>query len=638
MEKTIYANQILHGYANGHQLLASSCDLTLDDRKKMDELSDLSGRHGDKEIVDYYTGYPIENGEKYVISRTWYAHEMARPGCVWTHSLVFRTEELCRISDLPKFLNSFRRPTELDYESYTFQIQLPAEEGKRFPPYNIQRLQYEIFTVCASAAPTYVFVDPPALQFENEFFMVLCSLPQEILQTFTFCTMSYDDRKYGDAMFQYQMIPKDGRSDLAQCHGRMPICEEFDSIERYPYWIEHYASALLQNTLSHLYAFIRQYGDNRVTLEDFSRFSRLYFGLTGKVKLSLTEYADSVETLFPEDRSILQKTAELILDDVFSPDAFKEQAYMILEIMEMKCLFLEKSYKKKLSKKIVRTTPEKLRPYLERYIAGTLPEHLYEVVEDMIEELPQTAFREASGMERRICFVLIRKNPSLMLCPDIWRQPKNFQQEMLGAINQDLSPVQLEKLLTIILQVDVESIAEDLYRFWGRNLLPALYSALRTSNPPVKRRLDDWTPILLKNQHLLFKEILNIPNAEWRRELFLKLDICAGGLTQCVGECAWEQLYHEFFTIRLPVKERIDIAIQFFPVVFCTDYRFEDNFIRDIVGTVYREAKADTLSYDVWNRFQHILPQVEDCQAWDRCLRIREALVKKGYPVSLVEH
>ncbi len=59
--------------------------------------------------------------------------------------------------------------------------------------------------------------------------------------------------------------------------------------------------------------------------------------------------------------------------------------------------------------------------------------------------------------------------------------------------------------------------------------------------------------------------------------------------------------------------------------------------IQDIVGTVYREAKADTLSYDAWNRFQHILPQVEDCHAWDRCLRIREALVEKGYPVSLVE-
>ena len=240
-------------------------------------------------------------------------------------------------------------------------------------------------------------------------------------------------------------------------------------------------------------------------------------------------------------------------------------------------------------------------------------------------------------MDRRICFVLIRKNLNLLLCPDIWKQPKNFQQEMLSAINQDLNPEQLEKLLTLILQVDAENIAEDLYRVWGRKLLPALYKSLHFADSLSKMQLDDWTPILLKNQHLLFKEILNLPNAEWRRELFLKLDIRAVGLTQRVGEGTWQRLYYEFFIIDLPLKERIDIAIQFLPVVFCTDYHFGDNFIRDIVGTVYQEAKADTLSYDAWNRFQHILPQVEDKQAWDRCLRIRKALLEKGYPVSLVE-
>jgi len=636
MEKMIYANQTLHGYANGHQLLASSCALNLDDRKRMDELSDLSGRHDEKGFVDYYTGYPIEKGRKYVISKTWYAHEMARPGCVWTHSLIFRTTELCQISDLPKLLNSFQRPADHGYEAYTCQILLPAEKEKQFPSYNIQRLQYEIFSICSSTAPTYVLVDPSMLQFENELFMVLCSLPWEILRTFTFCTMSYDDRKYGDALFQYQMIPKDGRADLAWRRGRPPVCEDFNSIEKYPYWIQSYASALLQNALSHLHVFIRQYGANRVALEDFSRFSRLYFALTGK-DLSLTEYADSIEALFPEDRSILQKTVELVLDGAFSPDAFKGQDYMILEIMEMKRLFLEKPHEKKLNKKIVRKTPEKLRPYLERYIAGTLPAHLCEFVENMIQELPQSALRKASGMDRRICFVLIRKKPGLLLCPDIWKQPKNFQQEMLGAVNQDLDPEHLEKLLTIILQVDRENITEDLYRFWGRNLLPALYRALRFADSAAKIQLEDWTPILLKNQHLLFKEILNLPNAEWRRELFLKLDIRTVGLTRRVEEGTWLRLYHEFFTTGLPVKEQIDISIQFLPVVFCTDYHFGDDFIRDIVGTVYREVKADTLSYDAWNRFQHILPQVEDYQAWDRCLRIRKALVEKGYPVSLVE-
>lgn len=637
MEKIIYADQILHGYANGHQLLAASCVLNLDDRKRMDELSDLSGRQGSEGFVDYYTGYPIEAGRRYVISKTWYAHEMARPGCVWTHSLIFHTENLCRILDLPKLLNSFRRPTHSNYEAYTCQLPFSTEGEKRFPPYNVQRLQYAIFTICSSATPTYVVVDPPAFQFENELFMVLCSLPREILQAFTFCTMSYDDRRYGDSTFQYQMILKNGGSDLVRRCRQAQVCEGFYSIEKYPYWIQRYEAALLQNTLDHLHVFIRQYGADYVAMNAFSRFSRLYFALSGEVNLSLAEYANSIEALFPEDKSILQKTVELILDDTFISEAFNGQSYMILEIMEMGNLLLKKGHKKKLSKKVVCETPEKLHPYLERYIAGTLSTSLCESVEDIIQALPQTALREASGMDRKICFVLIRRNPGLLLCPDIWMQPRNFQQEMLSAINQELDSEQLGNLLALILHVDTEHIAEDLYRFFGRKLLPVLYRILRSTEPIAKTRLDDWTPILLKNQSLLFKEILNLPNAEWKRELFLKLDIRSVCLTQRVETDTWRKLYHEFFTSALPIKERTDIAIQFFPAVFCTDCHFGDDFIRKIVGTVYQEAKADTLSYDAWNRFQHILPQVEDRQAWDRCLRIRKAMLEKRYPISLVE-
>lgn len=637
MEKIIYVDQALHGYANGHQLLASSCVLDLADRKRMDELSDLSGQHSGEEFVDYYTGYPIEQGEKYVISKTWYAHEMMRPGCVWTHSLIFHTEDLSQISDFPKLLGSFQRPVESQYEAYAYQIPLPSGGKKHFSSYDIQQLQYEIFTVCSSAAPKYVFVDPPSLQFDNELFMVLCGLPEEILRTFTFCTMSYEDRNYGDSVFQYQMIPMERKAGLARYYRRAPVCEAFYSIEKYPYWIQQYASALLSDTLNSLYTFIRQYGADRVTLENFSRFSRLYFALTGEAKLSLTEYADSIETLFPGEPSILQKTIELVLDDAFSLDTFKEQEYMILEIIEMKCLSLEKPHWKKLSGKVVRKTPEKLRPYLEEYIAGTPPAHLRKSVEDMIRELPPDALYAASGMDRKICFVLIRKKPSLLLCPDIWKQPKRFQQEMLGAINQDLNSKELRELLTIILQVDTENIAEDLYRFWGQRLLPVLYDVLRAADFPMKSRLYDWTPIVLKNQYLLLKELLNLPSPKWRRELFLKLDMHAAGLARSVSADVWQRLYREFFAMELSPKERIDVAIQFFPVVFCTDYHFGDDFIRDIVKTVYQAAKADTLSYAAWNRYQHILPQVEDNQSWDRCLRIRKAMEEKGYLVSLMD-
>ena len=136
---------------------------------------------------------------------------------------------------------------------------------------------------------------------------------------------------------------------------------------------------------------------------------------------------------------------------------------------------------------------------------------------------------------------------------------------------------------------------------------------------------------------MLIEGLLNLPDLEWRQELFLKLDLNNERLMQSVRKSLWLKLYHDFFTTELSFNRKIDVAIHFFPAVFCTEYHFEDEFIQDTVGTVYREVKANKMSSDTWSQFQHILPQVEDYQAWDRCFRIRRALEEKGYRVSIVE-
>ena len=92
----IYADQVLHGYENGHQLLEASCKLNIDDRKRIDELSDLNGTTDENRYIDYYTGYPVAGGTKYVIAKTWYAHEKKRPGCAWTHSIIFNIRRFCQ--------------------------------------------------------------------------------------------------------------------------------------------------------------------------------------------------------------------------------------------------------------------------------------------------------------------------------------------------------------------------------------------------------------------------------------------------------------------------------------------------------------------------------------------------------------
>ena len=71
--------QALHGYYEGHKLLASSVEtFSQTDRRKMSILSDWDEYVPDQEDSSYLTCYPLPNSPYYVVAKTWYASEMKR--------------------------------------------------------------------------------------------------------------------------------------------------------------------------------------------------------------------------------------------------------------------------------------------------------------------------------------------------------------------------------------------------------------------------------------------------------------------------------------------------------------------------------------------------------------------------------
>ena len=188
MNSVIKVNQALHGYANGHQLIASSVDLSADDKRLMDELSDLSGICVENHFVDYYTGYPVDGGRKYVLAKTWYAHEKLRPGCVWTHSLILNIEDVGRILCMKSFEKLFTRPNGKNYDVYGTEIEYQNMGEDAFTQYDSKKIQYVIYTLFSSTKPRHVRAFQTRL--DDELLLVLKSLPDILIQRFSFCTMS----------------------------------------------------------------------------------------------------------------------------------------------------------------------------------------------------------------------------------------------------------------------------------------------------------------------------------------------------------------------------------------------------------------------------------------------------------------
>jgi len=102
-------HQAIHGYRDGHRLLSSSTSLSADATRAMLVLSDMSGPAMQPGFDEYLTGYPLPSSEFFVLAKTWYAPEMQRPGCVWTHSLLIPRTRVAHITT-GALLEEFRRP------------------------------------------------------------------------------------------------------------------------------------------------------------------------------------------------------------------------------------------------------------------------------------------------------------------------------------------------------------------------------------------------------------------------------------------------------------------------------------------------------------------------------------------------
>src|SRR5216684_1769538 len=104
-------HQFLHGYSDGHRLVEGSVKLPSDLARLMLKMSDLSGSSVVSGFERYITGYPLESINAYALAMTWYAPEMLRPGCVWTHTLAFPAQRLGTICSLVWLTKLFKRPT-----------------------------------------------------------------------------------------------------------------------------------------------------------------------------------------------------------------------------------------------------------------------------------------------------------------------------------------------------------------------------------------------------------------------------------------------------------------------------------------------------------------------------------------------
>jgi hypothetical protein len=173
-------------------------------------LSDMSGPSMQPGFDEYLTGYPLAGTDYFVFAKTWYAQEMQRPGCVWTHSLLVPRAQVASMS-AARLMGSFRRPQVDGVDGAATSPVVIDEEthvggtGDGFADKGLAATM--IGAVLGQPRPVIVVADTAA-QFEAVFLRLWEELWPAERTRFSFCTGALMPRANAGALLDLQAVPR----------------------------------------------------------------------------------------------------------------------------------------------------------------------------------------------------------------------------------------------------------------------------------------------------------------------------------------------------------------------------------------------------------------------------------------------
>lgn len=289
---SIVFEQALHGYQEGHRLLGITTKLHHDSLQQMLVLSDNSGVSADDGFSSYLTGYPLLSDNYYVLARTWYASEMKRPGCVWTHSLLIKKDDIDLLNSVESLLSLFSRPK--NNEANVLQpIKCLPFMGKDNVP---NRLKFKnlLLGLYGTSHNSHLLI--PAIDSSQYEFIILYAwlqMEKEGKKKFSFSSGSLGDRKQNETYFDLQVVPYRKIRSSSLREEKALVLELNEAKKVYPRWADILTNLIETNKKSELDSFARLVSaDSEIPRRDYPVLVNVFnlLGLydKGAVDISLT--------------------------------------------------------------------------------------------------------------------------------------------------------------------------------------------------------------------------------------------------------------------------------------------------------------------------------------------------------------
>ena len=629
-------HQFLHGYSEGHRLLQGSLKLPNDLARLMLRMSDLSGSSFVNGFEQYITGYPLDSINAYALAMTWYATEMPRPGCVWTHTLAIPAPMLATISSLVSVTSLFQRPARnLHQDQYAATLSFNSDSVNR-PQLNLQPSAkpqlaaiFSAYYGSSSRFRPVVLVARDPDEFTDAIFALWSQQWPELRQNFAFCTGSLSGRSIAGRAFDIQCSPLTLAKDVVREVAPDEVVEPIVTSYRENLSLEELASAIddaLHPNGGPFRQFLWSVADASSSRADFGSYVKLFDALG-----ALTDapaLVNAIAHAFPEPTAgsslksrLLSKggttaltgncTEHDILRALATTDKYSSfDAASLLDDQTVARLFtVSPQPTRRLVGELFRSN---LNPFGDHLLTALVGAMDAEDAQEIVCEQPQ------------LLPALFRVNPNLATSPQLWSGAGDRKRELLDALlAHDIRSELVPRIVAALLDSGSDGFIRRAFEKWGRD---AVFAALDWTDNHEGVMSDICRGALMSH----VSEVMTWVESDKRSTS--ALSAVAHVVAPYTSRIAKHDSTVWLRTLRALLEsgqeeEATYVRAFLLALALCNAPPAPLDLIAESFEVIYRKAEKNQLRDNAWMLVEPFVPELSLFKNWDKCERMRRALL-----------
>lgn len=644
----LIVEQALFGYSNGHKLLASSMEIQPKILKILEPLTDWSGVDFNKDFSEYITGYFFKDEKLLALSKTWYAQEMSRPGCVWSHVLFINMSNYDIDINLTILMKYFIKPNQVDdFSMYKEKIVL--EDLTYDISYNdiIDTFNYDIMKKIILAEYEYyypiIIPSTSSEQFNSIFFYLWLALGNNILKNISFCTGSLVNRMVNKKPIDFQVVPINKAKTILRTTKIGVNIDEISFIKHT--WVDLIMKAYIFRTDRRLIEFINHISIDRDNKYVICSCAKILDRIQqNNISISLLISSLSKELNVETQRYICTYTIMEILNankysELFYVDETDKQIDFIKEL-----LILDESTHDiidfcKISnnlnsfnfKNII--VVKDLFNYIINSEVNQFGKTFIKLIANYVVE--QNQVKNVLSENFNGCYLLVNVNPLVALNDDIWTAPINEQLRILDVLyKSDVSKNEqfLEELAFNIFSNSCKKVLEKTYELFGKKIVK--YYLLWCNKTSDNNRKIHWVTICKYDIEFCLEFLKNNDN-QFLEDYIWKFIDPYTVIISSIDTFYWVEYYRNCLKEKNDIKVKEEFACFILPIIIRGNHDFPEDLTYFAFKTVHTILSKDVMEYKEWIKLSKIIPEIAWNNNWDKCKRLRKAAKKLGYSYNL---